>query len=226
MLGRAAAEAFGTFCLVFAGTGAIVIDSVTAGGVSHVGVGLTFGLVVMTMIYAVGEVSGAHLNPAVSMGFALTGRLRPGAMVVYWGAQVAGALVASAALRGLFPQAVTLGQTVPRGGEMQSFWLEAILTMILMVVILGVATGAKERGIMAGVAVGGTIGLEAIFAGPISGASMNPARSLAPAAVSGDMQSLWVYIAGPFLGAGAGVIIASLIGVRRDLPGAAPQGMR
>jgi aquaporin Z len=195
------AEAFGTFALVFAGTGAIIVNDVSGGVVSHVGVSLTFGLVVMAMIYCVGEDSGAHLNPAVTLGFWLAGRLPAKKIPVYITGQVAGAFAASILLRTLFPSHETLGTTSPAESVQQSFVLEAILTMILMYVILAVATGPKERGIMAGVAVGGVIAMEALFAGPISGASMNPARSLAPAIISGHRSSLYVYLIAPVLGA-------------------------
>lgn len=199
------AEMIGTFALVFAGTGAIVINAVTGGAVSHVGVALTFGLVVMAMIYAVGDVSGAHLNPAVTIGFWLSRRL-PGRFVVpYILAQLAGAFVASAALRAMFGNVAALGASLPAGAAMQSFVLELVLTFILMFVILSVATGPKETGVMAGIAIGGMIGLEAMFAGPISGASMNPARSLAPAILSGRFEHLWVYLLAPVLGAALAV---------------------
>lgn len=204
-MSKYAAETFGTFSLVFAGTGAVVIDAVTGGGVSHVGVALTFGLVVMAMIYAVGDISGAHLNPAVTFGFWLARRL-PGRWVVpYILAQLAGALAASVLLRSMFSNTAYLGATLPAGSQGQSFALEAVLTALLMFVILCVSTGPKEVGVMAGIAVGGVIGLEALFAGPISGASMNPARSLAPALVSGHLHALWVYLAAPMAGAAAAV---------------------
>jgi aquaporin NIP len=199
------AEGFGTFALVFAGTGAIVIDDVTGGAVSHVGVALTFGLVVMAMIYALGNVSGAHLNPAVSFGFWAAGRFPGRSVWPYMASQCAGALLASVILRLLFPSHPTLGATMPAGPVIQSFVLEAIMTALLMFVILNVSVGAKETGVMAGVAVGAVIGLEALFAGPITGASMNPARSLAPAVVSGQFQSLWLYLTAPALGAALGV---------------------
>ncbi len=196
-----AAEALGTFVLVFAGTGAITIDQVTGGRVTHVGVGLTFGLVVMAMIYALGDVSGAHLNPAVTLGFWTSRRVRWPQAAAYVVSQCAGALLASLCVRLIFPDAASLGETRPAGSPWQSFALEAILTFVLMFVILSVATGARERGIMAGAAIGAVVGLEALFAGPISGASMNPARSLAPAVVGMRLDSLWIYLVAPCLGA-------------------------
>jgi aquaporin NIP len=196
-----AAESIGTFALVFAGTGAIIINDLSNGVVTHVGVALTFGLVVLAMIYTVGEISGAHLNPAVTLGFYCAGRFPANQLLPYIGSQVAGAFAASAVLRFLFAGHQTLGATLPAGPPMQSFVLEVILTLLLMFVILNVSTGAKEKGITAGIAVGSVIGLEAMFAGPICGASMNPARSLAPAVVSGQLQHLWIYLVAPTLGA-------------------------
>jgi aquaporin Z len=196
-----AAEAIGTFALVFAGTGAIVINQVSSGAVTHVGIALTFGLVVLAMIYSLGEVSGAHLNPAVTLGFCAAGRMSWSEALPYLASQCAGAFAASGLLRFLFPQNATLGATLPAGTAMQSFVLEAVLTAILMFTILSVSTGAKEKGITAGIAIGGIITLEALFAGPVSGASMNPARSLAPAVVSGHLDHLWVYLLAPVLGA-------------------------
>jgi aquaporin Z len=194
------AEAIGTFALVFAGTGAVVVEAQT-GALGHVGVALTFGLAVMAAIYAVGEVSGAHINPAVTVAFWASGRF-PGRHVgPYVAAQVVGALVASGLLRVLFPDAATLGATMPMGSAVQSLVLEGALTFFLMFVILGVAVGAKEVGLLAGVAIGGTVAFEALMGGPVSGASMNPARSLAPALVSLDLAAQWVYVVGPALGA-------------------------
>jgi aquaporin NIP len=198
---KLAAELFGTFALVFAGTGAIVVNATSGGQVTHVGVALTFGLVVLAMVYAVGDVSGAHLNPAVTVGFTIAGRFPTREVAPYIVAQCAGAFLASGVLRLLFPDHPTLGATLPAGTALQSFTLEVILTLLLMFVALSVATGAKERGLMAGVAVGGVVALEALFAGPVCGASMNPARSLAPAVVSGHLEHLWVYLAAPTLGA-------------------------
>jgi MIP family channel proteins len=198
---KLAAEALGTFMLVFAGTGAIVINNTTNGAVTHVGIALTFGLIVLAMIYSLGDVSGCHLNPAVTLGFVAARRFPLRSMLPYISAQSVGAIAASLTLRAMFPADETLGATLPAGVAIQSFVLEAILTFILMFVILSVSTGAKEKGIMAGVAVGSVIALEALFAGPLSGASMNPARSLAPALVALHFENLWIYLTAPFLGA-------------------------
>jgi len=198
---RLAAEFIGTFALVFAGTGAIVIDQTTGGAVTHVGVALTFGLIVLAMIYTIGDISGAHLNPAVSLGFFAARRFPLREAIPYIASQCTGALAASGALHFLFPRNKMLGTTVPSGSATQSFVLELILTAILMFVILGVSTGAAEKGITAGIAVGAVIGLEAMFAGPICGASMNPARSLGPAMMSRHFEYLWIYLLAPVIGA-------------------------
>lgn len=195
------AELFGTFALVFAGTGAIVVNAASGGAIGHAGVALTFGLVVLAMIYTFGDVSGAHLNPAVTLAFAAAGRFDWREIPGYLAAQTAGAFAASGLLRLLFPEDATLGATLPAGSAGQSFVFELVLTLLLMLVILGVSTGAKEKGITAGIAVGSVIALEAMFAGPVCGASMNPARSLAPALVAGQWQHLWIYLAAPVLGA-------------------------
>ncbi|WP_040550758.1 MIP/aquaporin family protein [Pedosphaera parvula] len=199
------AECLGTFALVFAGTGAIVINDVTNGGITHVGIALTFGLIVLSMIYAIGDISGAHLNPAVTTAFWLARRFPAQMVFPYILSQCLGGIAASVALRFLFPSHPNLGATLPAGSEMQSFVLELILTFLLMFVILNVSTGAREKGITAGIAVGAVIGLEAMFAGKICGASMNPARSLAPALVSGHFEHLWLYIVAPVLGAVLGI---------------------
>jgi aquaporin Z len=165
---KLAAEAFGTFSLVFAGTGAIVVNEAHAGAVSHVGIGLTFGLVVLAMIYAVGDVSGCHLNPAVTLGFFAARRFQGRWVVPYVVSQCLGAVLASGVLRALFPSDATLGATLPSGGAaFRSFVMELILTTILMFVILAVSTDSKEKGVLAGVAVGSVVALEALFAGPV-----------------------------------------------------------
>ena len=201
MKSKLIAEFFGTFFLVLAGTGAIVINDVSANAISHVGIALTFGLVILALIYTFGDVSGAHFNPAVTVGFALAGRMSWRPVPAYIVAQLIGAFAGSGVLWFLFPSHQTLGSTLPAGAHMQSFILELLLTFLLMLVILNVSTGAKEKGITAGIVVGSVIALEALFAGPISGASMNPARSIAPAVVSGKVDPLWIYIAAPMLGA-------------------------
>jgi len=203
---KVGAEFIGTFALVFAGTGAIIIDEVSGGAVTHVGVALTFGLIVLAMIYTVGDISGAHLNPAVSLGFFAARRFPLRDVISYVASQCAGAFAASGTLGFLFPQNAMLGTTMPAGSVTQSFVLELILTAILMFAILGVSTGAAEKGITAGIVVGSVIGLEAMFAGPICGASINPARSLAPALVSGHIQHVWIYLIAPVVGAFVGVI--------------------
>jgi MIP family channel proteins len=205
---RLAAELLGTFCLVFAGTGAIVINGVSAGQLGHGGIAASFGLVVAVMIFAVGHISGAHMNPAVTAGFAV-GRHFPAAEVVpYWAAQIVGAIIASVGLRALFGTAHGLGVTQPdHVGRLSALVLEAGLTAVLMIVVLAVATDTRATGSLAAIAIGGTIGLEALVLGPITGASMNPARSLAPALVSGDWTNLWLYIVGPIVGALVGVAI-------------------
>ncbi len=195
------AEFIGTFALVFAGTGAIIVNDASHGSITHIGIALTFGLIVLVMIYTVGDISGAHLNPAVTGAFWLSGRLAARQVLPYMVAQCLGAISASGPLHFLFPTHSTLGTTLPAGSEMQSFILELILTFILMFVILNVSAGAKEKGVTAGIAIGAVISLEAMFAGPICGASMNPARSFAPAIVSGHLEHLWIYLTAPVIGA-------------------------
>ncbi|MFP6638690.1 MAG: aquaporin [Myxococcota bacterium] len=202
---RSLAEMIGTFALVFIGTGAIIVNDISGGLLSHLGVSLAFGLVVMTMIYALGDVSGAHLNPAVSFAFWAARRLPPRELVFYIFAQFIGAIMASLVLRSIFTSHAGLGATQPIGGIAESFVLEIVLTFFLMFVILGVATGAQEKGIIAGMAVGAMVCLGALFGGPISGASLNPARSLAPALVSGVAASIWLYLLAPCIGSGLAV---------------------
>ncbi|MEM9416679.1 MAG: aquaporin [Planctomycetota bacterium] len=201
---RAAAELVGTFFLVFVGCGSMAINAHTGGVVGHLGIGLSWGLIVMAMIYAIGESSGAHINPAVTIAFAAAKRFPTKEVPAYIAAQLLGGLGGALTLLALFPGQQDLGQTFPAGSHLQSAVLELLLTLILMYVILGVCSGAKEKGLLAGVAIGGVVGMEAIFAGPICRASMNPARSIAPAIVSLDpaaLKSLWLYIAAPILGA-------------------------
>ena len=207
----ALAEGIGTFALVFAGTGAVIIDTTTGGAVTHVGIGLTFGLVIFVMISAVGHISGAHFNPAVTLAFACARHFPWSRVAPYLLAQVCGALLASVLLRGMFGNVAHLGATLPRGSDGQSLLLEAVLTFFLRFVITAVATDTRAVTQTAALAIGGTVGLEALFAGPISGASMNPARSLAPALVGGTGASLWLYIVGPALGAIAGAWMYRLV---------------
>jgi aquaporin Z len=195
----------GTFAMVFCGTGAIVINQVSGGVITHLGIAITFGLVVAAMIFALGDVSGAHMNPAVTLSFAVSRRFPWKEVVPYITAQLLGALTASILLRLMFAQNEFLGATKPVGSDLQSFVLEVILTMILVLVIFNVSTGSREKGITAAIAIGGVVGLEALFAGPICGASMNPFRSLAPAIISGHYESIWVYLTAPLVGAGLGL---------------------
>jgi aquaporin NIP len=205
------AEIIGTFGLVFAGTGAIIINEASGGVITHAGIALTFGLIVLAMIYTVGDISGAHLNPAVTIGFWAARRMSGREVLPYIASQIIGAILASGVLRFLFPENKLLGATLPAGSEMQSFVLETVLTFFLMLTILNVSTGAKEKGVTAGIAIGSVIALEAMFAGPISGASMNPARSLAPALVSGHFEHLWIYLIAPPLGAVAAMFACRCI---------------
>ena len=208
------AEFIGTFALVFCGTGAIVINQQTAGTITHVGVAITFGLIVMSMIYALGDISGCHINPAVTIAFTIAKRFKISYLIPYLLSQLAGALFASLILKYLFPGSDTLGATLPSGTDLQSFILEFILTFFLMLIIVNVATGSKEQGMFAGLAIGGVVLVEAMFAGPICGASMNPARSLAPAIVSGHLESLWVYILAPISGAAASVPVCNFLSTK------------
>jgi len=197
----------GTFALVFCGTGAIVVDDLSGGTVTHVGISLTFGLIVLAMIYAIGDISGAHINPAVTFGFYLSGRFPLKHIFPYILSQFLGGVVASSILRFLFSESHALGETIPSVSLMKAFVLEVILTFILMFVIIHVATGSKETGTMAGIAIGSVVGLEALFAGPITGASMNPARSFGPAFIAGNWEAIWLYLTAPFIGAALAVLL-------------------
>ena len=187
--------------MVFCGTGAIIIDQHTGGQVGHIGVAITFGLIVTVMIYTFGGISGAHFNPAVTIGFSVAGLFERKEILPFILSQAIGAFAASGLLRFLFPLNLKLGATLPADTQLQSFILEVVLTFFLMLVILFTSHGSKEVGILAGLAIGATVLLEAMFAGPICGASMNPIRSIAPAVVSGNLTSLWVYITAPIIGA-------------------------
>jgi len=205
LLRACVAELIGTFALVFAGAGAVMVDAKTA-ALGHVGVAITFGLVIMVMIYAVGHVSGAHFNPAVSLAFAVTRHFPWPRVALYWLAQLVGALLAAALLRASLGNLAHVGATLPAGSDGQSFVWEIVLTAFLMFVIMAVATDTRAVGEAAAIAVGGTVGLDAMFGGPISGASMNPARSAGPAILSGDLRALWIYLVAPAVGAMAGAV--------------------
>lgn len=204
-------EIIGTFFLVFCGTGAIIIHEQTGGTPSHAGIAATFGGIVMIMIYTLGKISGAHMNPAVSIAFVVNGVMTIGKCFRFIIAQAAGAFLASFILKILFPESENLGSTIPAGSDMQSFVLEFILVFLLMLVILKVADGSKESGIIAAVAIGSTVFIGAMFAGPICGASMNPIRSLAPAMVSGNLEHIWIYLTAPVGGALTAVLANYLL---------------
>ena len=204
------AEFIGTFTLVFCGCGAIVTQEITA-EVTHSGIALTFGLIVMALIYAFGEISGAHFNPAVTIGFCYAKKFPIKEVPKYIAVQCLGAILAALMLWVLFPESSMLGTTVPKIAIWRTFIFEVLLTFFLMMVIINVSTGAKETGIMAGIAIGAVVWLEAQFAGPITGASMNPARSIGPALVSGHLSHLWLYILAPIIGALLAVLSCKLV---------------
>ena len=206
MVTRCIAELLGTFALVFAAAGANMVEEMTGGQVTPVGVGLTTGLIVAVVISAIGHISGAHINPAVTLGFALARHFPWREVPLYWVAQLAGAIVGSLVLRALFGLVADMGATIPAGDHYQSLGLEVVLTFLLMFVIMAVATDVRAVGQVAALTIGATVSLEAMFAGPISGASMNPARSLGPALVSMNWSAHWVYWAGPLVGAAAGAM--------------------
>jgi len=201
------AEIIGTFALIFCGTGAMIINQQTGGVISHAGVAATWGLIVAAMIYTVGDISGAHLNPAVTIAFWVAKTFPTKEILPYIISQGIGAFLASFILHYLFPTNDTLGASLPAGTAMQSFVLEFILTFLLMFTIIHVAKGSKEQGMFAGIAIGSVVLLEAMFAGPICGASMNPIRSLSPAVVSGHLEHLWIYLTAPMLGAVLAVLV-------------------
>ena len=212
------AEAIGTFALVFAGAGAVMVDTKT-GALGHVGVAITFGLVIMVMVYAVGHISGAHFNGAVTFAFALTRHFPWPRAVAYWGAQLTGAIAAALFLRASLGDIADVGATLPSGSQGQSFLWELFMTALLMFVILAVATDTRAVGEAAAIAIGGTIGLDAMFGGPISGASMNPMRSIGPAIASGNFHALWLYIVAPLLGASVGGLGYQFVRGEQTQPG-------
>jgi len=207
---RVVAECIGVYALVVAGCGAIIVNAQTE-ALTHVGVALTFGLVIMVMIAAMGHISGAHFNPAVSWAFALTRHFPWRELPAYLVGQFIGAIGAAATLLALFGNVAQLGVTVPTGSVWQSFALEIVLTAFLMFVIIAVATDSRAAGQLAAVAIGATVALDALFGGPISGASMNPARSLGPALVSGVWLHQWVYLLAPLIGASLGAVLYQTI---------------
>jgi MIP family channel proteins len=212
------AEAIGTFALVFAGAGAVMVDAKT-GALGQVGIAITFGLVIMVMIYAVGHVSGAHFNGAVTFAFALTRHFAWPRAVGYWFAQFTGAITAALLLRALLGDIADVGATLPSGSQAQSFLFELVMTAFLMFVILAVATDTRAVGEAAAIAIGATIGLDAMFGGPISGASMNPMRSIGPAIASGNFHALWLYIVAPLLGAAIGGLAYQFVRGEQTKPG-------
>jgi len=206
------AEAIGTYLLVFAGCGAIMIDHVSQGQATHIGVALSFELAVGIMVAGLKHISGAHFNPAVTAALAARRFFPPMLVLPYWAAQVGGAMLAALTLRGLFGNVSDLGRTVPARSATQTFGLETILAAILIFVIARVALDKHALPTLAAPTIGGTVALEALFAGPISGASMNPARSLAPAVVSGQFDHLWIYLTAPFLGGLVGILLFQALG--------------
>jgi len=212
LLRRACAEGIGVFALVFAGCGAIVAEAQHPGTLGTVGISLVFGLTIMAMVYATGHLSGAHLNPAVTIAFAFTRHLPGVEALAYFVAQLAGALAAAGLLAAIWPsEPAALGTTLPTVGIGSALAYEAVLTTFLMFVIMAVATDTRAVGAAAAIAIGGTVGLDALFGGPITGASMNPARSIGPALVTGETDDLWLYVVAPIAGAILGALAYQLV---------------
>jgi aquaporin NIP len=209
---RAAAEALAAFALVFAGCGAIVANARYDGALGAVGVALVFGLVIMVMVYATGHLSGAHINPAVTVAFTLTRHFPGRDAIAYVGAQLAGATAGALVLLAVWTdKPAKLGATVPSVAVGSALVYEVVLSGFLMFVIMAVATDTRAVGAAAAIAIGGTVGLDALFGGPVTGASMNPARSFAPALVAGEWRSFWVYVVGPIAGAALGALAYQLV---------------
>lgn len=207
LLKQVLAEFVGTYFLVFFGTGAVIVGSLFPDTIGHLGISVAFGLVVLCMIYAVGSISGAHLNPAVSIAFLASGRMEVKPCIAFIVIQIIAAIVASYSLLILYPETTTMGETLPAGTVGQTFLMEFILSFFLMFVIINVATGSKEQGIIAGIAIGFAVLICALVGGPTSGASMNPARSIGPALVSGELQHIWVYIVSPIVGMLGSIVV-------------------
>jgi MIP family channel proteins len=214
---RAAAEALAAFALVFAGCGAVVANAQYGEALGAVGISLVFGLVIMVMVYATGHLSGAHINPAVTIAFTLSRHFPGRDAAAYVVAQLAGASAGALALLAVWPDRPgELGATVPTVGVGSALVYEVLLTAFLMFVIMAVATDTRAVGAAAAIAIGGTVGLDALFGGPVTGASMNPARSFGPALAAGEWQDFWLYVVGPVVGAGLGAVAYQL--VRGDGP--------
>ncbi|MBZ0177576.1 MAG: MIP family channel protein [Candidatus Methanoperedens sp.] len=218
MFRKIAAEFIGTFALVFAGTGAIIDDSLT-GKIGQIGIAMSFGLVVAVMIYSLGHISKAHFNPAVTIGFASVGKFEKKHVLPYIAAQIGGAILASALLFMIFGNIGNLGATLPRGSWMQSFILEVVMTFFLMLVIISVATDSRVKPEISGIAIGGVVALDALFGGAISGASMNPARSLGPAIIGGIFDNQWIYLIAPVIGSLIAVVIYEYIRTEKKIAG-------
>ena len=209
---RAGAEAIAAFALVFAGCGAIVADARYDGALGTVGIAIAFGLIIMVMVYATGHLSGAHINPAVTIAFTLTRHFPARDAVAYVGAQVAGATAGALVLLAVWTdQPAHLGATLPSVGTGSAVVYELVLTAFLMFVIMAVATDTRAAGAAAAIAIGGTVGLDALFGGPVTGASMNPARSLGPALAASEWHDIWIYVAGPVAGATLGAFAYQLV---------------
>jgi aquaporin NIP len=218
---RGLTEGLAAFALVFAGCGAIVADDVYSGQLGTVGIALAFGLVIMVMVYATGHLSGAHINPAVTLTFTLSRHFPPREALTYIAAQCAGAIAAALALLAIWPdQPAQLGATSPSVGVGSALAYEAVLSAFLMFVIMAVATDTRAVGAAAAIAIGGTIGFDALVGGPVTGASMNPARSLGPALAAWEWRDFWIYLAGPIGGTALGGLAYQL--VRGEQPGAGP----
>lgn len=217
------AEALGTFALVFAGPGAVAVDVASGGAVSGVGIGISFGLIVMVMIYSLGHVSGCHINPAMTIAFRALGRIDNKKAVGYIACQLAGAVLASLAVVAIVGSAGDAGATAPRiNGVDAAFWSELILTFFLAFVVFAVATDARAQGAFAAVAIGGYVGFAATGWGPVANASMNPARTFGPAVAANVWDAHWVYWVAPILGA---LIAAAVYELLREphTPGIAQQ---